>query len=520
MSEKEYIVTLQKNVDYAAFDQEMINVTGSGAIPKRTVDIVHARPGSQRNTHYMLTDDEATTLRADARVLGVEIPPEQRNDVILGLRASQTGDFTKTASDTGVYINWGLRRINESTNTYSGNFVSGNYNYTLDGTGIDIVIQDSGLQVDHPEFQDADGVSRVQEIDWYAESGLSGAMPPGHYTDYDGHGTHVAGIAAGKTYGWAKNARIYAVKVAGLQGPTDPNGGIPIAGGFCFDVIKEWHKNKPIDPTTGVKRPTVVNMSWGYFFGYQTVSSLTFKGLTYTGASIATAADRNVFGLLNLYDAANSRFVTNLRIASVDADVQEMIDVGIHVCIAAGNYSHKIDIATGDDYNNSAITNVGTVFYHRGASPYDDQAIIVGSTDSAIHATSIEQKASYTECGPGVDVYAPGTNIMSCTSTVNKWGSGSQAYKSIDPTYKQTNISGTSMAAPQIAGLGALYLQANPAATPAEFKAWLLAKSKSNLLYTTGLNNDYTQDRSLLGGANKFAFNPFNSAIQLKISGI
>jgi len=38
-------------------------------------------------------------------------------------------------------------------------------------------------------------------------------------------------------YGWAKNARIYALKVSGLEGATDPNNGISVTD--CFDVIKE-----------------------------------------------------------------------------------------------------------------------------------------------------------------------------------------------------------------------------------------------------------------------------------------
>ena len=45
----------------------------------------------------------------------------------------------------------------------------------MDGTGVDIVIQDSGLQVDHPEFNDANGVSRVQQIDWFSASGVTGS---------------------------------------------------------------------------------------------------------------------------------------------------------------------------------------------------------------------------------------------------------------------------------------------------------------------------------------------------------
>ena len=42
-----------------------------------------------------------------------------------------------------------------------------------DGTGVDVVSQDSGLQIDVREFNDANGVSRVVLLDWYAASGLS-----------------------------------------------------------------------------------------------------------------------------------------------------------------------------------------------------------------------------------------------------------------------------------------------------------------------------------------------------------
>ena len=65
MSEKEYVVTLNKGVDYAQFNQEMIASTGAGNIPDRTVDVADARALSTRNTHYALTDAEAESLRND-----------------------------------------------------------------------------------------------------------------------------------------------------------------------------------------------------------------------------------------------------------------------------------------------------------------------------------------------------------------------------------------------------------------------------------------------------------------------
>lgn len=510
---KEYIVSLNRNVNYDQFWAEMENSTnGLISIPNRAVEIVNNRDASLRICHYSLTDEEAEKLRKDPRVYDVEIPPEQRNDIVIQRRAIQNSDFTKTDSDSGSFVNWGLRRMIAESNPYSGSNVTGGFNYTLDGTGVDIVIQDSGIQSDHPEFQDANGNSRVQEIDWFEASGLPGTMPEDHYTDYDGHGTHVAGITAGRTYGWAKNARIYAVKVNGLQGSEDPNGGISVAN--CFDVIKAWHASKPVDPATGVKRPTIVNMSWGYSAFYSTVSSMVYRGTVYSGTQIDTSSERWALGLVPL--STGFSFKTNIRISSVDVDIQELIDAGVHVVIAAGNNYHKIDVVGGVDYNNYAVTNNGIIFYHRGSSPMDDQAIKVGNIDSLTHSGGLEQANESSEKGPGVDIWAPGTDVMSACSNVNAFD-GQSYYR--DENFKQTNISGTSMAAPQVAGLGALYLQLNPETTPAQLKTWLQSQAKTTAIYSTGLVNDYTNTRSLLGSGNRFAFQPYNSPIQLRISG-
>ena len=106
MSEKEYIVTLKAGVDYDAFNTEMIASTGAGDIPNRTVTVANARPLSQRNTHYSLTDEEATALRSDARVVDVQIPPELRDDIEIGNNALVTDTFRKTSAITAADLNW------------------------------------------------------------------------------------------------------------------------------------------------------------------------------------------------------------------------------------------------------------------------------------------------------------------------------------------------------------------------------------------------------------------------------
>ena len=207
-------------------------------------------------------------------------------------------------------------------------------------------------------------------------------------------------------------------------------------------------------------------------------------------------------------------YVTNVRVPSVDADIEEMIDEGIHVVIAAGNNYHKIESLGGVDYDNYAVTNAGTIFYHRGSSPYSPEAHIVGNIDSEVHSGGLEQKAESSEAGPGVSIFAPGTNIMSSVSQTNTYDPNSGPYPD-DTDFKITNLSGTSMAAPQVAGVISFYLQLNPTATPAQVKAFIESTANTQQIYETGLNNDYTDTRSLYGAEDRYLFNKFNSAVRL-----
>lgn len=503
---KEYIVSLNKDVDYDSFWNEIESISDTdGFVPSRRVEIVNNRNGSLRCCHYSLTDDEAEILKNDPRVYSVEIPPDQRTDIKIGLKTTQTGNFNKTTSSQGDNINWGLVRHIFNSNIYgTGTTTNQKYQYNNDGTGVDIVIMDSGIQADHPEFKDSQGVSRVQLINWYtASQGLIvGTQNPNHYRDYDGHGTHVAGIAAGITYGWAKNSRIYALKVNGLEGSGDENTGININD--SFDLIKLWHRNKPVDPVSGYKRPTVVNMSFGYSVAYSNITGGVYRGVSWTGNTRQTQ-----YGMTGYVQNGTSDHP--YRVGSIDVNIEEMIDEGIIVCIAAGNELAKVDAVNGLDYNNYYTRSDfgGAFFYQRGMSPYSSRAIIVGALDITALSSSLDQKAWYSNCGEGVHIFAAGSNIMSCTSTINSFGNLAQPYY-LNTTYKQLNISGTSMASPQIAGLASLYLQNNLNATPAAVKNWLTANSTSTV-YKTSSDNDYTVNNSQWGGDVKVAHSPLNT---------
>jgi subtilisin family serine protease len=521
---REYNVALNKDVDYDEFWNDMESDTDGGKlyIPNRAVEFTNERPASLRQCWYLLTDEEAELLRQDDRVLCVEIPPEYRDDIVIGHRTTQKSDFTKTTSDSGAYINWGLIRSNFPTNVFGAGTsptINANYDYTLTGAGVDVVIQDSGIQVDHPEFQDSYGNSRVQQVNWGTLSGLGFTQNANHYRDFDGHGTHVAGIVAGKTYGFAKDSKIYSLKVSGLEGSGDSGTGISVT--YCFDAIKIFHRDKAINPNTGCKRPTVVNMSWGYGHYYSSISWMYHQGTTYSSASAADELFRYTnLGLPNTSGAPSTTYSTNTRVGSVDTDVEELIDAGVVVCIAAGNRSHKIDVSTGVDYNNYIVSNTsssGSVYYHRGSSPYSTRAFMVGSLDSSTFDADLDQKATYSETGPGVNIYAPGTNIMSATSNTNSWGAGSQNYY-LNASYKQTNISGTSMAAPQVCGVAALFLQNNPTASVAQIKSSILDRAQI-AAYTGSNSSSYNNTRALHGSIPRVLYNPYGGTNQLQFSG-
>jgi subtilisin family serine protease len=113
----------------------------------------------------------------------------------------------------------------------------------------------------------------------------------------------------------------------------------------------------------------------------------------------------------------------------------------------------------------------------------------------------VEQKASFSNAGPGVDVFAAGRNIVSAGSN----------RVTVLPAYPQNSSfkvsmdTGTSQASPQVAGMCALYLQTNPTATPAQVKAWIV-NSANTAVINRGGAVDYTNDRSLFGSSAGVAY--------------
>ena len=146
------------------------------------------------------------------------------------------------------------------------------------------------------------------------------------------------------------------------------------------------------------------------------------------------------------------------RVASVDAEIEDMIDAGIHVCIASGNNFTKVDKPSGPDYANAVLFagSPSVTFYHRGSSPYSDEAFTVGNIDAS-RTSGLDRLNESSNRGPGVNIYAPGGQIISTSSNLAD-ESYSQLDYPADTNFTIMSISGTSIAAPQVAWRCALPL--------------------------------------------------------------
>ena len=112
------------------------------------------------------------------------------------------------ASSAPVSAPWHLDRLNQHLLPLDGISTHGMFT----GAGIDIYIIDTGVRATHEQL-----AGRVLAgIDIPTQNGDAPVNPPS--SDCDGHGTHVAGLAAGSTVGVAPQARIISVRVLDCGG--------------------------------------------------------------------------------------------------------------------------------------------------------------------------------------------------------------------------------------------------------------------------------------------------------------
>jgi subtilisin family serine protease len=500
MEQREYIITVNDPMVWnEVWDLFTINGLGDNFIPRRPVDVINERPFNDYVAHFSLTDAEAAELKQDPRFASVELKAELQDDVEKGFLGVRRHKFDKTNSIDNTMKNWGLLRSTQTANPFNPSLsVTGDYNYNLDGTGVDIIVMDSGVMAGHPEFAvnaDGTGGSRVVDFNW-ASLGVpgvpTGASIGGYLGDSDGHGTHCASIAAGNTCGWAPGAAIYSIRI--FSGSNTLTGGFlgAIDSDLAFDLVRAFHLRKV---SQGNTRPTICTNSWGYRSSYSSMQYTVWRGTQYN-----ITFRSSIYGQV---DGSHPYILNYLNISVDNAAASGVIMVG-----AAGNYYHKIDVQGGIDYNNYYRRFGEDVYYHRGSSPTCAPSMInVGAIDN----TTTEQKVGFSESGPRVDIYAPGVAVMAAYAN-RPYVTGAVA----DPrnsAYHLNKLAGTSMACPQVTGMLACVLQARPNMTTTEAKAFIAEHSVNNALQVTGAEN-YSNQTSLQGGNNRILKTPFTSPVR------
>ena len=332
-----------------------------------------------------------------------------------------------------------------------------------------------------------------------------------------GHGTACASLAAGKSFGLAFEANIW-----NMPGIGDAVNLTPITN---YELMNLFNLYKPVNSETGVKNPTVINGSWGYQAAFSILSNVSYKfrGSTGTflgGASVTDQVTAMKHGLNNQVTGAFRSWSSSSRSNSTDTAGNEMMTGGnIHYVAAAGNNNQRLGVGADDpDRLNYMSDNYygttdprsefpsGTVpCNHRdwmtpqglgfieAADPNFHPTICVGAMDDEVNVDLSERKASYSNNGPGIDVWAPADETLAAGLT------GQASYEDFqrrdNNVFFDANFNGTSAAAPVVTGLVALYLQGNPTATQRQVKNFIETKGSvlvENSLYQDQYSNDST----------------------------
>ena len=367
------------------------------------------------------------------------------------------------------------------------------------------------------------------------------------------HGNGCAALAGGKTLGVAFEADIWNISIFGAA---DMNTEL------TYDAIKVFHKYKKVNPETGRQNPTVVNGSWGYFAGFNSATTVdySFKGTTgsFTGyASNSTGAQAMAYGL----DAGNAydrQYSTSSRSSSTDTAGDEMVESGVIFVVAAGNDNQRIGRGTSDPHLNDYLTTLNTTetragfpqgtgtcpsghrkwihpsnvgYISDGTEQEYYHTINVGCLDEHIgdlsgSATYAERKVSYSNNGPGIDVFGPGDETLSAGTNGVSGATDYQRYD--DSRFYDMFFNGTSAASPIVAGVVALYMQSNPSATSYDVHEWIKTHGSKVLntsqfidQYPDDTTDDYwRQDFNLRGAEPRIIHDPFANDTVPKLNGV
>ncbi len=311
--------------------------------------------------------------------------------------------------------NWGIDRMDQLNVARDNRYYFSN-NGRNAATTVHIYVMDTGIRRTHREFQDANGASRVI-------GGADARTNPvddsvtADTGDCYGHGTHVAGIIGGRTYGVAKDAILHSVRLIGCPGQPTPDP-------FVTTVARalDWISSH-------AQLPAVINWSGGN--------------------SLATVANE-----------------------TLGTAVQGVLNQGIVLVQAAGNQSPDYDPAQPALLRDACDWSFGGkypgVIVAGGMDEYDGR----WTRRPALDADDFRYcPNSSGDCGSNagacIDIWAPASHVISTNMNGDNLA---------------CRLSGTSMAAPHVAGVVAVYLEDHPNATISEVEQALRSRGTWNAL--------------------------------------
>jgi subtilisin family serine protease len=328
--------------------------------------------------------------------------------------------------------NWGIDRTDQA-------FLPRNQSYVFNstGAGVHVYVMDSGIKAAHREFGSrvGNGFNAVNT------SSLDDCF------SYH-HGTAVASIIAGATYGIAKGATIHPVKVVDQCTPNSVGGTVGVYV-TAFNWIAQNHQSPAVANLSGANRSHLVTSP---------AFVAAARGMIQSGVSFVQSAgnqgeDASTFSVSQYPDPTY-----NVAHAIVVGAVQEIQEGPI---LLDGRW-----VADGSDptYQDS--------FY---SLPFGR----VGTRAGHCRDRDGNLKPEHDQCGSNygqsITIWAPGAWI-----TAAGWDD------TVDTAGAYCSITGTSMAAPHVTGIIARYLQTHPTATPQQVKAALLAAARPGVLSTSG----------------------------------
>jgi hypothetical protein len=377
----------------------------------------------------------------------------------------------------------------------------------------------------------------------YTEARSMGGSLDGTNSLTSGHGTACASLVAGKNFGNAFEANIWNMPGIGDN--------VSMGVETNYDAMKIWQRLKPVNSETGRKNPTIINGSWGYQAAFSSGDTVIYKFRGSTGSFTGNAAVTDQItamkdGLNNQVTGAYRSWSSSSRSNSTDAAADELMLEGVIYVAAAGNNNQRLGIGADDpDRLNYLEDDWFSTTDPRDEFPsftvpcnhrdwmnpqgigFDESkdfhpVVCVGALEDTLTTAGAEYQASYSNNGPGIDVWAPADETLAAgTNGV----SGYIDYERYDDNrFYDASFNGTSAAAPVACGLIALFLEANPTADSRAVHNWLkdhgttLLETTSSTSSGDGFLDQYsddtqtsywTGDYNLRGAEPRVTYNPY-----------